>query len=228
MSGPARSTAFAAGAWARSAPDGSRGRVRSAAVAWAGALAAVVLVVLAARALAYALVPAGSLVGAVGGPALPIVIVVSLALGLGAACAVLWAASLGVRERARLERRAAPRLALRAFAVRAGGLFVASAGVFAALESSLHWRAGLGLHGLHCLTGPVHHDAAAILAALSLLASALIAAVRHVVAWMRRTIALLRGRRSSLRRVRVRPRAALRCGRLSARRAGARGPPAWV
>jgi hypothetical protein len=155
-----------------------------------GALA-VVVVVLVARALAYALVP-GELAGAAGGPALPAVIVVSGALGLGGAGAVLWLASLGVRERARLARREAPRLALRAFAWRAAGLFVASAVGFAALESYLHWRAGLGFHGLHCLTGPVHHDAVPILAALSLVASALVAAVRLAIAWMRRTIALLR------------------------------------
>ena len=39
---------------------------------------------------------------------------------------------------------------------------------FAMLESTLHWRAGLGWHGLHCLTGPVHRNAIPILGALSL------------------------------------------------------------
>jgi hypothetical protein len=192
------------------------------------ASAAVAIIVLAARALAYALVPAGALGGAVGGPALPVVIVVSLALGLGGACVVLWAASLGVRERARLERRAAPRLALRAFALRAGGLFAASAVAFAALESYLHWRAGLGFHGLRCLSGPVHHDALPILAALSLVASALLAAVRHAVAWMRRTLALLRAKRVRGRRAAVRARGVAVPGRDGARRVGARGPPVWA
>src|SRR6478609_5274048 len=172
-------------------------------------VAAVALVVLAARALAYALVPAtGGLEGAAGGPALPAVVLVSAVLGLGGACAVLWLASLGVRERALLVRAPAPRLAVGAFARRAAVLFVVAAAGFVALESYLHWRAGLGFHGLHCLTGPVHHDALPILAALSLVASALIAAVEHVLAWMRRTLALLRGRRTVVRRARVRPRGA--------------------
>ena len=43
------------------------------------------------------------------------------------------------------------------------------------LESYLHWRAGLGWHGLHCLAGPVHRDAVPIVAALSLVAVALFA-----------------------------------------------------
>ena len=32
------------------------------------------------------------------------------------------------------------------------------------LESTIHWREGLGWHGLHCLLGPVHRDAIPILA----------------------------------------------------------------
>ena len=65
---------------------------------------------------------------------------------------------------------------------------------FALFESWEHWRAGLGWHGLHCLTGPAHRNAIPILAALSLVAAALAAALEHVLAWMRRTIARLRAR----------------------------------
>ena len=53
------------------------------------------------------------------------------------------------------------------------------------------WRAGLGWHGLHCLVGPVHRDAIPLLAALSLVAVALFAAVEHLLGWMRRTLARL-------------------------------------
>ena len=194
-----------------------------------GGLVAVVLVVLATRALSYALVPAGDLAGAAGGPALPAVVLVSLVLGLGGACAVLWLASLGVRERALLVSAPAPRLAVGAFVRRAAVLFLAGAAGFVALESYLHWRAGLGFHGLHCLTGPVHHDALPILAALALVASALIAAVEHVLAWMRRTLARLRGVRRVRRRVpRVRQWAMTLRGRTPAARWGARAPPVVV
>src|SRR2546423_2253975 len=62
---------------------------------------------------------------------------------------------------------------------------------FALLESYIHWRAGLGWHGLHCLTGPVHRNALPILGALSLLGAALGAALDHVLAWLRRTITAL-------------------------------------
>src|SRR4051794_22581086 len=87
----------------------------------------VVLVVLAARALAYALSPAplaATFSHAAGGPALPVVALVSRALGLGTACAILWLAALGVRERQSLERGPAPPpLDLRRAALRAAVLF---------------------------------------------------------------------------------------------------------
>src|SRR5690242_320227 len=118
------------------------------AAAWS---VAIVLVVLAARALAYALSPAPlatTLAHAAGGPALPVVALVSGALGLAAACAVLWLAALGVRERQLLEGGSpAPPLDLRRAALRAGGLFAVACPAFALLESTLHWRAGLGWHG---------------------------------------------------------------------------------
>ena len=201
------------------------GRARSA----AAGLAAIALVVLCARAVAYALVPAGELRGAVGGPALPVVVLVALALGLGVASAVLWAASLGVRERALLEPRTlAPRLSLRAAALTAAALFAGSALAFAALETVIHSEAGLGWHGLECLNSPVHHNALPILAALSFVASAVLAAVRHVVAWMRRTLALLRARTPRVRAARRRrlPASVVIGGTMLAR--GARGPPLAV
>ena len=68
-------------------------------------------------------------------------------------------------------------------------LGVATSLAFALLESYVHWRAGLGWHGLRCLVGPVHRDAIPFLWSLSLLAAAVLAAVEHLVAWMRRTIA---------------------------------------
>ena len=62
------------------------------------------------------------------------------------------------------------------------------------LESYLHWRAGLGWHGLHCLLGPVHRDAIPVLGALSLLAVAAHGAIEHLLAWARRLVALLAAR----------------------------------
>ena len=52
-------------------------------------------------------------------------------------------------------------------------------------ESYLHWRAGLGFHGLSCLVGPVHRNAIPLLAALALVAAALAEAVLHLIGWMR-------------------------------------------
>jgi hypothetical protein len=65
---------------------------------------------------------------------------------------------------------------------------------FAFVESYIHWRQGLGWHGLHCLTGPVHRNAIPVLGALSLVAAALVAAVEHVLAWIRRTLTSFSGR----------------------------------
>jgi hypothetical protein len=155
-----------------------------------------VLVVLCARALAYALSPsplAAAFEHRAGGPALPLVTIAALAVGLGLAAAVVALAAVGVRERALLEGVEAPRLRLRRLVLRAAVLFAATSLAFALFESYLHWKAGLGWHGLHCLTGPAHRDALPILAGLSLVASALAAALEHVLAWMRRTIERIRG-----------------------------------
>jgi len=58
----------------------------------------------------------------------------------------------------------------------AAAVFIASSLVFTLVESYLHWRAGLGLHALRRLTGPVHPDATSFLAWLSVLCSSSIAA----------------------------------------------------
>jgi hypothetical protein len=73
-------------------------------------------------------------------------------------------------------------------------LFLATSFAFAMLESTIHWREGLGWHGLHCLLGPVHRDAIPILAALSLLAVAVHGTVEHLLAWARRLFARLAAR----------------------------------
>jgi hypothetical protein len=165
---------------------------------WVGACA---LVVLASRTLAYQLAPRPTLVGlrleqAVGGPRLVVIAVVGIAGALALAAAVVWLAALAVRERHLLVGGPAPEpiRPLRVFAS-AFGLFVASSFVFDALESYLHWRAGLGFHGLHCLIGPVHRDALPLLAATSVVAAAGVAAATHLVRWMRRTLRALARRR---------------------------------
>ena len=168
---------------------------------WCAALAAVVD---ASRWLAYRLAPASpaqaELEHATGGPRPLVVALVIVALALGAAAGVLWLAALFVRERAFLQTGgggAGPHLDVRRFALRTLGLFVVSSLTFSALESYLHVRAGLGFHGLHCLLGPVHRDALPLLGAFSALAAALVAALEHVFAWMRRTIAALRRARGA-------------------------------
>ena len=161
-------------------------------LAWTGLLA---LVVLGGRSLAYALSPsplATELSQHAGGPAVPVVAAVSLALALLLAAVVTSLAALAVRERRALEPRQVEfesRLALTRVLPCAVGLWLVAMPIFALLESYIHWRAGLGWHGLHCLVGPAHRDAIPLLGALSLVAAALAAAVEHVVAWMRRTFA---------------------------------------
>ena len=167
------------------------------AAAWAATTA---LVVLAARTLAYAVEPsplARELQHQAGGPGLWSISLAALVAGGGIAAALVWLAAIGVDERRRIERRRVlgvprrPRLGL--LALRATALSVGSSLAFALFESTLHWRAGLGWHGLSCLTGPVHRDAVPILVALSLVAAAGLAAGEHVAAWMRRTLARLAG-----------------------------------
>jgi hypothetical protein len=164
--------------------------------AWCTAAALVVLVT---RTVAYALTPQPTALSlelehSAGGPRLLVVAVVALGCAAVAALAVVGFAALAVRERLALERSlvlSPPRVRPLRIAARVVLLFVTTAAAFALLESYLHWRAGLGWHGLHCLIGPVHRDALPILAALSLVAGAAIEAVEHLVAWARRTFARL-------------------------------------
>jgi hypothetical protein len=165
----------------------------------AGIWAAVVVVLaLVARALAYGLAPASPLQAELGGEvggARPLAVgLVAFAIAIALAAGTLWLCAIGVRERHRLDPGglpSPPRLRLRSVPLRAGALWCAGALAFATLESYLHWRAGLGFHGLDCLVGPVHEDALPILGALSLLAAALAAAAELVLAWMRRQVALI-------------------------------------
>jgi hypothetical protein len=201
-------------------------------VAWLGI---VVLMVLAARWLAYALAQPSPLANrfeaSAGGPSLVLVSFVSLALAAAVAVTVLWLAALGVRERQRLQpERVPPRLRLRRLALNAVGLYATSALSFAMFESYLHWRAGLGFHGLSCLVGPVHRNAIPLLAALALVAAALIETVLHLVGWMRAAAReLLRPRLFLLP---ARPAAGLRLSSLNPsrvpQRARSRAPPAFA
>jgi hypothetical protein len=169
---------------------------------WAATAA---LIVLAGRALAYALAPsplAVELQHEAGGPRLVVVALVALGGALAVATAVLWLASIAVRERARLRAPAsmgAPRLRFRRLVLRAVALTATTSLAFAAFESYVHWRAGLGFHGLHCVLGPVHANALPILASLSVITAAVASALEHLFAWMRTTVELLLRRRSAHR-----------------------------
>jgi hypothetical protein len=185
---------------------------------WLGAGA---VVVLGARSIAYALAPgplARALEGDAGGPRLPVSCVAALGLALALSSGILWLAALGVRERRLLAAAPVaevPRLRLRRVALHTLLLSAGTMLGFAFLESYLHWRAGLGWHALHCLSGPVHQSVFPILGALSLVAAALAAAVEHVLAWMRRTVARLRpGVVTERRPPRWRPPGARRARRL--------------
>lgn len=163
-------------------------------------LPVVAVLVLAARWLCYALAApsplSGKLEASAGGPRLVVVTLVSVALAAGLSVFAVWLVALGVRERARFTpERVAPRLRLRRLVLRFVLLYAASSLVFALFESYLHWRAGIGFHGLACLLGPVHRNALPILAALSLVAAALAEAGAHVLAWMRAVVRELRRRR---------------------------------
>jgi hypothetical protein len=155
---------------------------------------AVILVVLVARWLAYATEPGASarfLEHRAGGPAVPALALVALAICAVIAVTGCWLVAVGVRERALIVRREAPSFAVVRTAVTALFLTLATCFLGGMFEAYLHWRAGLGWHGLHCLVGPVHRDLIPFEAGLSLVAAALIAAASHVAAWMRSTFARL-------------------------------------
>jgi hypothetical protein len=154
-----------------------------------------VLVVLTGRSIAYALTPgiaARVLEHRAGGPSLPVVAMVALALAASVAVIVCWLASLAVRERALLEDRAAPRFHVGRMLALALLLALVTTIAGGFLEAYVHWRAGLGWHGLDCIAGPVHRNLVPIDGALSLVAAALLAAAEHVGRWMGRTFAALR------------------------------------
>ena len=202
-------------------------------VAWAGTCG---LVVLASRALGYALAPhpdivAGHLENRLGGPRLVVVATVAIAAAAVLAVSILWLASMAVRERLALSPAVVdpPRISVRRLLAHGLLLAVASSTAFALLESYLHWRAGLGWHGVRCLTGPVHRDVLPFLGSLSLVAAAVAAALEHLLAWMRRTLAALLARPADAH---GRPPAASRAlgsvalrPRLLALGASPRGPP---
>jgi hypothetical protein len=159
------------------------------------------LVVLTARTLAYALAPLPTplsirLQHSVGGPGLVVTTLISLGVALAVSCALVGIAALAVRERHFLtgQAGAAPALRLLPLLGAALALWAVASLAFASLESYIHWRAGLGFHGLHCLIGPVHRDAVPLLGSLSLLGAAAEASVRHLLRWMRRTLKALRAR----------------------------------
>jgi hypothetical protein len=164
-------------------------------LAWVGV---VVLLVLVTRWLAYALAApsplSNRLQASAGGPSLVVVTLVALGLAAGLSVLVVWLASVGVRERQRLQpERVRPELRLPRLALRAVLLYAASSLAFALVESYLHWRAGIGFHGLSCLVGPVHRNAIPLLFALSVSSAAIAAAAEHIVAWMRAVLRALHG-----------------------------------
>jgi hypothetical protein len=205
---------------------------RARAMVWAPAA---VLVVAVSRQVAYALAGdavAQRLAGR-GGGADPIwVAAIALAASAAVAAAGAWLVAIGVRERCALdlERWAAPApLRPSCIAVRGALLALVTNLGFALAESCIHYREGLGWMGLSCIRGPVHADAAPILAGLSLVVAAVITAAEHVLAALRRAAA----RRALARR--PRPVSALprplhaTAVRPGARLSGAnltRGPPA--
>jgi hypothetical protein len=160
------------------------------------------VVVLATRVVVYAFAPSELQLAVqfeqhAGGPHLADALVSVSLLVAGLAAAVLWLAVVAVRERIALEGKrlvAAPRLPFVRLALRLPALFLVTSFSFAMLESYIHWREGLGWHGLHCLIGPVHRDAIPVLAGFSVVAVAIHGAVEHLFAWARRAIAVLAAR----------------------------------
>jgi hypothetical protein len=203
----------------------------------AGWLAVVVLIELCTRALVYALAPSvpERLSGELGGPSVVLVTLVALGLATLLSSAVVWLASLGARERwtldGHLPGEPPPRVPLRLLLLRSSGLWLASTLVFGLVENYIHYRAGMGIHGLACLLGPVHRNAIPVTGALSLLAAASVSAAALLLSWMRRRIASVFG---------VRPRPARRAlpawspvarsapARVLVGRARPRGPPLVV
>jgi hypothetical protein len=166
-----------------------------------------IAVVLATRVVVYAFAPSELQLAVqfeqrAGGPHLADALCTVSLLAAGLAAAVLWLTVVAVRERVELEGRRlvkAPRLPFARLALRLPALFLVTSFSFAMLESYIHWREGLGWHGLHCLIGPVHRDAIPVLAGFSVVAVAIHGAVEHLLAWVRRAIAQLAAQPPRLR-----------------------------
>jgi hypothetical protein len=205
--------------------------MRRVAAIWTGIAA---LVVLATHTIVYAASPSesqivGELEHKAGPPELTLGLAgIAVAAGL-IAVAVLWLAVIAVRERVALERHelvVAPCLRPFVLAGRAVVLFGATSFAFAMVESTIHWREGLGWHGISCLTGPIHRDAIPVLAGLSLLATSLHGAIEHLLAWARRLVILLAPRLPLLRGAgRIFVAAAAPRQRFAVSGARPRGPP---
>jgi hypothetical protein len=169
--------------------------------------AVVGIVVLGARSISYALAqpsPIGErLEHSAGGPRLVVLTLTTVGLAAVLAAALVWTVSVGISERVRVGpplAEALPPVSGSRVVARSVALWLASCLAFTVLESYVHWRAGLGWHGTHCLIGPVHRNAVPILAAMSLLASALVTAGSHLVGWIRRVVARLCSGLARLRR----------------------------
>ena len=195
-----------------------------------GALTAA-LVVLLSRSLAYATVPGPSarlLAHRAGGPALPVLTLVAVGIGAVVAAIVCGLVAVAVRERALLEQRESQPFAVARTCGLALGLALTTCVAGGLFEAYLHWRAGLGWHGLHCLVGPVHRDLLPFETGLSFVAAACVAAARHVALWMRRTFARLAAPLPALPLVESRSVGVTTTLRVASRivAAPARGPPA--
>jgi hypothetical protein len=193
-------------------------------------------VVLATRVVVYAFAPSELQLAVqfeqrAGGPHLADALISVSLLAVGLAAVVLWLVVVAVRERVALEGRRlveAPHLPIARLALRLPALFFVTSCSFAMLESYIHWREGLGWHGLHCLIGPVHRDAIPVLAGFSVAAVAVHGAIEHLFTWARRAIALLAARLPRLRNGLVSD-ALVRSLRSRLREAttSARGPPSF-
>jgi hypothetical protein len=167
-----------------------------------GWVALVAVIDLIARSFAYALATSSDperarLAGEFGGPKLVVLSLVTVAGAIAVSAGLLALAEMGVRERWALAavdtRGPRPRIAVRGVLARAVVLWVVGLVVFMLVESYIHWRAGLGFHGISCLGGPVHRNVIPIIGALALVGAAAVAALAHLFAWMRRVARRLLG-----------------------------------